>query len=165
MGKEHLPIASTALILFSVAIASVVNVYPFSANVVFLRPMAMMMVLVFWLIFQPKLVGVFTAFSLGLVNDLLLETLLGQQALSAVFMAVTVKIASRYLRRLTTLSTWLLASLCLTIFQLSLWMLQLITLQQISLQNLTSLLISILSWPLLLALLQPLQAKLPPHID
>lgn len=119
-----------------------------------LRPMVMVMVLIFWLLFQPRYVGIFTAFTIGLVADLLMDTHLGQQAFAAVMVALVIKISSIYVRQLNTVNAWLIASLSLLLFQLSLWMLQMFIQDIFVAQSALSLLMSIVSWPLVLLALR-----------
>ena len=85
-------------VILSFVIASSLNVYPLSPTMATLRPMVMIMVLIFWLLFQPRYIGVFSAFTIGLIADLLLDTRLGQQAFAAVVVALVIKISSIYIR-------------------------------------------------------------------
>lgn len=150
LDSENAPVLMIAIIVISFIIASSLNVYPLDASTATLRPMAMIMVLIFWLLFQPRYVGIFTAFTIGLIADLLMDTHLGQQAFAAVMVALVIKISSIYIRQLNTLSAWLIASLGLIVFQLSLWILQL-AIQNIFVgQFAISLIMSIISWPLVL---------------
>ena len=141
-------------IILSFVIASSLNVYPLSPSMATLRPMVMMMVLIFWLLFQPRYVGVFTAFTIGLIADLLMDTHLGQQAFAAVVVALFIKIISVYVKQLNTISAWVIASIGLIIFQLNLWMLQMLIQNLFVAKSILSLLISIISWPLILLVLR-----------
>ena len=141
-------------IVLSFVAASSLNVYPLSPSMATLRPMVMIMVLIFWLLFQPRYVGIFTAFTIGLIADLLMDTHLGQQAFAAVVVALAIKISSIYVRQLNTVSAWLIASLSLLLFQLSLWMLQMFIQDIFVAQSVLSLLMSIVSWPLVLLALR-----------
>ena len=141
-------------IILSFVVASSLNVYPLSPSMATLRPMVMIMVLIFWLLFQPRYVGIFTAFTIGLIADLLMDTHLGQQAFAAVMVALAIKISSIYVRQLNTVSAWLIASLSLLLFQLSLWMLQMFIQNIFVAQSALSLLMSIVSWPLVLLALR-----------
>ncbi|MGM8937610.1 rod shape-determining protein MreD [Psychrobacter glaciei] len=141
-------------IVTSFVIASSLNVYPLSPSMATLRPMIMIMVLIFWLLFQPRYVGIFTAFTIGLAADLLMDTHLGQQAFAAVMVALVIKISSIYVRKLNTVNAWLIASLGLLLFQLSLWMLQMFIQNIFVAQSAFSLLMSIVSWPLVLLVLR-----------
>ncbi|MBO1530013.1 rod shape-determining protein MreD [Psychrobacter sp. F1192] len=153
-NSEHATGILLITILFSFVVASSLSVYPLSPGMAALRPMVMTMVLIFWLLFQPQHVGIFTAFMIGIIADLLLDTRLGQQAFAAVVVAMTIKLSSIYVKQLNTTSAWLLASLALLVFQLTLWILQLITQSQFVAQSGLSLLMSIISWPLVLLVLR-----------
>ena len=143
-----------AVIVLSFIIASSLSVYPLSPSMATLRPMVMIMVLIFWLLFQPRYVGIFSAFTIGIIADLLMDTHLGQQAFSAVMVALVIKITSIYIRQLNTVSAWLVASLALVVFQVSLWTLQLFIQNTFVAQSAYSLLMSIISWPLVLLALR-----------
>ena len=149
---------STALlivvIVLSFIIASSLNVYPLSPSMATLRPVIMIMVLIYWLLFQPRYVGIFTAFTIGLIADLLMDTHLGQQAFAAVVVALVIKITSIYVRQLNTISAWLIASLGLIVFQLNLWMLQMFIQNTFIAKSALSLMMSIISWPLVLLALR-----------
>ncbi len=148
--SEHATGLLLLVIGLSFIIASSFNVYPLSSTIASLRPMVMMMVLIFWLLFQPRYVGIFTAFTIGLIADLLLDTRLGQQAFAAVVVALVVKTSSIYIKQLNTVSAWFVATLALVAFQLSLWILQLITQDVFVVQSGLSIVMSIVSWPLVL---------------
>lgn len=143
-----------AVIVLSFIIASSLSVYPLSPSMATLRPMIMIMVLIFWLLFQPRYVGIFSAFAIGLIADLLMDTHLGQQAFSAVAVALMIKVTSIYIRQLNTISAWIIASLGLFVFQASLWMLQMFVQDVFVAQSTFSLLMSIISWPLVLLTLR-----------
>lgn len=152
--SEH----ATGLLLVSIVasfvVSSSLNVYPLSPTIAALRPMVMIMVLIFWLLFQPRYVGVFVAFAIGLIADLLMDTHLGQQAFSAVMVTFFIKVSSIYVKQLNTLSAWVLAACSLVVFQLSLWLLQLLTQGIFVAQSGLSLLMSMISWPLVLLVLR-----------
>lgn len=143
-----------AVIVLSFIVASSLIVYPLSPSMATLRPMVMMMVLIFWLLFQPRYVGVFVAFTIGIIADLLMDTHLGQQAFAAVMVALVIKVTSIYIRQLNTISAWLIASLGLVIFQVTLWILQMYIQDTFVAQSALSLLMSIISWPLVLFILR-----------
>jgi len=152
--SENATVLLIATIILSFVVASSLNVYPLSPSMATLRPMVMIMVLIFWLLFQPRYVGVFTAFTIGIIADLLMDTHLGQQAFAAVMVALFIKITSIYVRQLNTLSAWLIASLGLIVFQLILWILQMFIQNVFIAQSSLSLLMSIISWPLVLLTLR-----------
>ncbi|MGP5211776.1 MULTISPECIES: rod shape-determining protein MreD [Psychrobacter] len=152
--SENATVLLIAAIILSFVAASSLNVYPLNPSMATLRPMVMIMVLIFWLLFQPRYVGIFTAFTIGIIADLLMDTHLGQQAFSAVVVALVIKITSIYVRQLNTLSAWLIASLGLLVFQISLWVLQMFIQNVFIAQSALSLLMSIISWPLVLLALR-----------
>lgn len=148
--SENATVLLIATIILSFVAASSLNIYPLSPSMATLRPMVMIMVLIFWLLFQPRYVGIFTAFTIGLIADLLMDTHLGQQAFAAVVVALVIKITSIYIRQLDNISAWLVASLGLIVFQLTLWILQVFIQNVFIAQSALSLLMSIISWPLVL---------------
>lgn len=152
--SENATVLLIATIILSFVAASSLNIYPLSPSMAAMRPMVMIMVLIFWLLFQPRYVGIFTAFTIGIIADLLMDTHLGQQAFAAVMVALVIKITSIYIRQLNTLSAWLIASLGLLVFQLSLWILQMVIQNVFIAQSALSLLMSIISWPLVLLALR-----------
>lgn len=152
--SEHPTGLLSSAIILSLIVASSLSVYPLSQYLSTLRPMFMIMVLIFWLLFQPRYVGVFIAFAVGLIADLLTDSRLGQQAFAAVVVAFTVRFTSIYIKQLNTLSAWTVAALSLFVFQLTLWLLQIITQSTFVAQSAFSLILSILSWPLVLLLLR-----------
>ncbi len=152
--SEHPTSLLFIAVVISFVVASSLNVYPLSPNMSTLRPMVMIMVLIFWLLFQPRHIGIFTAFSIGLIADLLMDTRLGQQAFAAVVVAFVVKVTSIYVKQLNTASAWFIGALGLLVFQLSLWMLQLITQNIFMAESAISLAMSMISWPLLLLVLR-----------
>ncbi|WP_201536994.1 rod shape-determining protein MreD [Psychrobacter immobilis] len=152
--SENATVLLIATIILSFVAASSLNIYPLSPSMATLRPMVMIMVLIFWLLFQPRYVGIFTAFTIGLIADLLMDTHLGQQAFAAVVVALVIKITSIYIRQLDNISAWLVASLGLIVFQLTLWILQVFIQNVFIAQSALSLLMSIISWPLVLLALK-----------
>ena len=140
-----------ALIILSFIIASSLSVYPLSPSMAALRPMVMVMVLI---LFQRRFVVISLAFAIGIIADLLMDTHLGQQAFAAVMVAMVIKITSIYIRQLNTISAWLIASLGLVVFQVSLWILQLFIQNTFVAQSALSLFMSIISWPLVLLALR-----------
>lgn len=152
--SDNITVLLVVAIVLSFVVASSLNVYPLSPSMATLRPMVMIMVLIFWLLFQPRYVGIFTAFTIGLIADLLMDTNLGQQAFAAVVVALVIRIVSIYVRQLNTISAWLIASLGLVVFQLNLWVLQMFVQNVFVAQSALSLAMSIISWPLVLLALR-----------
>lgn len=152
--SDNITVLLVVAIILSFVAASSLNVYPLSPSMATLRPMVMIMVLIFWLLFQPRYVGIFTAFTIGLIADLLMDTHLGQQAFAAVVVALVIRISSIYIKQLNTISAWLIASLGLIVFQLNLWILQMFVQNVFFAKSALSLVMSIISWPLVLLALR-----------
>lgn len=142
------PMQALLVVVASFVIASVINIYPMSLSASSLRPMALIMVLVFWLIYKPKYVGVGTAFIVGIICDLLLDTRLGQQGFAAVVMAFAIRFINQYIRDLNLSMTWLVAAGALVVFQIILWLVQYITQNIFFTGGISGLLVSIVTWPL-----------------
>lgn len=138
-----------SVIFLSVIVASALSVYPLSPHIATLRPMLMIMVLIFWLLFQPRYVGIFTAFTIGVVVDLLMDTRLGEHAFAAVMLTLVIQKIGVYIKSLTMVSAWFMAIIGLITFQLSSWLLQLMPQNTVAIASALPLLVSIISWPLL----------------
>lgn len=149
MMKNSLsPFQSLMVVVASFIVASVINIYPMGLDASVLRPMALIMVLIFWLIYKPNYVGVITAFAIGIISDLLLDTRLGQQAFAAVIMAFSIRFMGQYIKQLNLYIAWTIATIALIIFQLTLWAVQYLTQNIFFTSALFSLMISIVTWPL-----------------
>ena len=146
--SENTTVLVLIVIALSFIIASSLSIYPLSPSMAPFRPMVMMMVLMYWLLFQPRYVGAFIAFVIGLVADLLMDTHLGQQAFAATLVALFIGSMGRYTKQLTLIKAWAIASIGLTLFQATLWLLQTIVQDASVVKTISSLLVSIISWPL-----------------
>ena len=152
--SEHTASRLLSIIFLSFLIALPLSIYPLSPSVATLRPMILIMVLIFWLLFQPRHIGILSAFILGLIIDLLMDTRLGQHAFAAVLMVLVIKISASYIKSLSTTAAWFLATIGLIVFQLTLWLLQLMAQDITAIQSSLPLLVSIISWPLVLLTLR-----------
>jgi rod shape-determining protein MreD len=71
-----------AFIVFTLLAATLVNMMPWSGFAAWLRPDFVALVVLYWVIEQPRRVGFGAAFVLGLLMDVAEGALLGQHALS-----------------------------------------------------------------------------------
>lgn len=110
--------------VMSLVVASMLNVYPLGYTLASIRPMFMVMVLIFWVMYRSTMMGVWSVFLVGILCDLLLGTHLGHQAFSAVLMAFVLRILLLRARELSLVQAWVLASASLCTYQVSLWILQ-----------------------------------------
>ncbi|BBO99819.1 rod shape-determining protein MreD [Sulfuriferula nivalis] len=70
------------VITISLILALAFNLLPWSVDYLWLRPDFLLLVLLFWLIYQPARVGLGAAWALGLLVDLTDGSILGQHALA-----------------------------------------------------------------------------------
>lgn len=81
LGRQQLLLpASPAFIWFTLAVALLIHLLPLGR--VLWRPDLLALVLVFWSVHQPRLIGMGVAFVFGLVLDVHQSALLGQNALA-----------------------------------------------------------------------------------
>ena len=93
--EEILRPARPWFVLLTLVLALVANLLPLSGAALALRPDFLALVLLFWCIQQPRLVGVGVAWCVGLVMDVGDATLFGQHALAYAVLAY----AAEYFRR------------------------------------------------------------------
>jgi rod shape-determining protein MreD len=74
-------IASTKLILISLAMGFLFNILPWQGTYLLIRPDVYLLVLIFWSIEEPRKVGASTAFFSGLMMDIAGGYFFGQNAL------------------------------------------------------------------------------------
>lgn len=101
------------IIVISIAIASVLTVYPLSYPIAAWRPLFMLLIMLYWSLCQPTWCGIWFAFSLGLYTDLLLDAPLGMNALSYVLLVFVTRYLLREKRILTFSNLWIIATLAI----------------------------------------------------
>lgn len=132
----------------SFLLASMLNVYPLSFDFAPYRPMFLMITLIFWAMYQPRMVGVGMAFLVGLFSDLILDTRLGHQAFCAVAMVFLLRLANNYAKRLDFVSAWILAVGALLFYRFLLWVFEMLTHDNFAWAGAMSLFTSILIFPM-----------------
>lgn len=152
-----------ALFLLSVVasflLASMASVYPLSFELARYRPMMLLLVLIFWVIYQPKWAGVGLAFFVGLLSDLLLDTHLGYQAFCAVASVFAIRILTLYAKRLDLTSAWILAITAMTVYRLFLWLFHSFESSGLVLVGFRGYVVSILLFPVVWHILSFVQRK------
>jgi len=98
------------MIILSIVAGSVLMVYPVSYETAGWRPSFMLMILLFWILYQPVWCGVWFAFGMGIFVDLLLDAPLGLNALSFVLITFATRYFIRERRILTFGNSWVIAS-------------------------------------------------------
>jgi rod shape-determining protein MreD len=76
--------ATAGLMFFSLAIAFLLSVLPWSGTWLLARPDFVLLVLLFWTLHEPRSIGQGVAFALGLLMDVSDSMLLGQHAFAYV---------------------------------------------------------------------------------
>lgn len=159
MNRRH-SIQAILVILTSFVLASMANIYPLGFGLAYFRPMFMMMVLMFWAIYQPKFVGIAVAFLVGLSCDLLLDTTLGTQAFGSVMAVLLVQIVRGFTKRLSLSSAWILTAMGLIIYRIFMWIFESFSYDYVGFSAFFGLMISILIFPALWWLLLALNNKI-----
>lgn len=93
--------AGYGLVLLSLSIATIFNLLPWHGLALRLRPDFLLLTLLFWTVYEPRRVGIGTAFFFGLFMDVADAAVLGQHALAYTLAAY---VALRYHRRLALFS-------------------------------------------------------------
>jgi rod shape-determining protein MreD len=93
--EEILRPVNSWFVLFTLLCGLVANILPLSGIVLVLRPDFLALVLLFWCIREPRLIGVGIAWFLGLMMDVADGTVFGQHALAYAVLAY----AAEYFRR------------------------------------------------------------------
>jgi len=95
MNRNHA--AGTPVILITLLVAAWLEVLPLAQAIDFLRPQWMVLAMIYWAIALPHRIGVVWGAAVGLSQDVLLGTVLGQHALA---MTLAVYIAQSTYKRL-----------------------------------------------------------------
>jgi rod shape-determining protein MreD len=95
--------ASGRFILFTLVLGLLANLVPWNGLAKLLWPDCIALLLVYWIIYQPRHVGLSTAWFLGLLMDIADGVLFGQHALAYTLMAYLAQILHR---RLQMFSPW-----------------------------------------------------------
>ncbi len=93
-----------AFIVFTLIVAALLNMMPWSGWIAWLRPDFVALLVLYWVIEQPLRVGFTAAFTLGLLMDVAEGALLGQHALSYSILAYGGIALNRRVRRFSLTS-------------------------------------------------------------
>jgi rod shape-determining protein MreD len=94
---------SFAPICISFFIAVILQMIPLPIWAIWLKPEWILLVLIYWALYVPERVGLNIAFILGIFLDLLMGTLLGENALAFVFITY---LMIRFSRRIGLFPVW-----------------------------------------------------------
>lgn len=149
MLKKFLLIASTLLIALLFALV------PLPQWAIWIRPAWVALVLIYWTLMFPGQVSLGIAFLLGIILDILNNTLLGEHALALVLVSFCVLKLQRQVRFFPLLQQSLFVGLFILIYQFVLYLVQGITRDPITeWQFWLTPMVSIVYWPFLYIVLQ-----------
>jgi rod shape-determining protein MreD len=114
MVDSRTPVLALPLSFF---LAFVLAVLPLPQALSYWRPEFVTMVLIFWVMNAPRLVGIWVAFFLGLLLDVLFHTPFGVHALVLALVAYLVRLSWRWV---TVFSLWQTSGLVLSLVFVSL---------------------------------------------
>lgn len=148
-------------IALSLLLAMYLTILPFPAWPWEYRPPWAVLAILFWCFAAPKRVGIFTAFTLGLMLDVLTGVLLGQNALA---LSITAYLALILRPRIRIFHPWqqafFVALIILTERLVTLWTLAATGQRLPSLTYWVSALTALACWPILAWLLVPFERRL-----
>ena len=148
------------VIWLTFAIGLLLSVSPMPQFMEVFRPMWLALLVSFWTLAVPNKVGMTTAFVLGLAEDVLYGTLLGQNAL---ILTLIVFLVLSLQRRLQMFPTWQQSLVLLVVFGIAqlvqLWLNALTGNRPPTLAFVLPALISALLWPWVFAILRGLQRR------
>ena len=93
----------------SLLLAFFVLIYPVAPQQAWQRPLLLVVVMLFWLLYQPRYMGLGAAFMLGLLVDMVSQGRLGQHSVLFVLLALWVSVCRYYWYPLTGWRVWLVA--------------------------------------------------------
>ena len=136
------------IIWLTFVVGILLSVSPLPIFMEILRPLWLALLLAFWALYMPHKVGMVTAFCLGLAEDVLYGTLLGQNALTLTLITFLVLSLQQ---RLRVFPMWQQCLVLLVIFGLAqlaqLWLSALTGNRQPTLALVLPALVSALLWP------------------
>ena len=137
------------MIITSIVIGSVLLVYPMAYETSGWRPAVMLLIMLFWILYQPGWSGIWFAFGLGIFTDLLLDAPLGLNALSFVLITFATRYFIRERRILTFGNSWVIAIISIVSHSAFIWISQTISGINFSMaRHWQPMLTGILAWPM-----------------
>ena len=151
-------IALSFVVAMVLAIVSLPDSVPVELG--YLRPQWVVLVLIYWVIALPRRVGILVAWSVGLIVDVLLGSLLGQHGIAFIFVAY---IASSLYQRLRMFSLWQQSMIVFAIVGLNqlinFWIESIVGIGDWNMLYLLASVVSALLWPSVFLLLRYLRRQ------
>lgn len=137
------------MIIISIIMGSMLMVYPLAYEVSGWRPAFMLLIMLFWILYQPVWCGIWFAFAMGIFTDLLLDAPLGLNALSFVLITFGTRYLIRERRILTFTNSWMIAVMVIVVHIIFLWISQTMSATHFSIaRHWQPVLTSVITWPL-----------------
>ena len=141
--------------------SSILSIIPLSENLSFLKIPWVALSLLFFTIMTPSIIGLFSAFLIGLILDILQGGILGESSLALSFMTY---VAYRFRLQIRVFPIWqmMFAVLILLLINemMHLWIDGIIGKIVISQSKIISVLLGSLIWPFFMGLMQNLQSRI-----
>lgn len=138
----------------SILAASILTVYPMASSWSIWRPEFMLLLTLFWIVSQPKWCGIWFAFFIGFITDLMLDSHLGIHAFVYVFLIFAARFLTRNRRMLTFSSRWIIAVVVIFLNFFLFFLFHRMSGNIVSLWFWSPIIPSILAWPVICFLLK-----------
>ena len=138
----------------SLVVGSVLTVYPVSSSMSIWRPEFMLLLTLFWVMSQPKWCGVWFAFVVGFMTDLMLDSHLGTHIFVFVLLTFAARFLTRNKRILTFPSRWIIATIVIFLNFVLLFLFYRMNGNIVPLWFWSPIIPSILVWPLICIVLK-----------
>ena len=149
------------LICISFTLALVCTIVPLPNGIAWLRPHWLTLILIYWIMFSPNMVGVVYGFVAGIALDLLGGLLLGSTGFVLALVAFLTIMLKPKLRQIGFWQQLVIVIFLVSFEQLmSLWLQMFLGRSVVWTGYWFATVVSIIVWPLLFALLQSCQRKL-----
>jgi rod shape-determining protein MreD len=112
------------LIVLTFLASFILDILPLPGWVIWLRPAWTLLVLIYWVMALPYLIGVTTAFCVGILMDLLQGTLLGEYAFVMVIISFIVMKTYKIIRVYPLLQQTFVVFLLVLLYQLLIFIIQ-----------------------------------------
>ncbi len=90
-------------VIISFVIAMILAVFPISESLMWVKPNFIVLILIYWVVKAPKVVGIYFAFVLGILLDLLLYRTLG---VSSIALCIVVYLSNLLRNKLNSFCLW-----------------------------------------------------------
>ncbi|MBN1683852.1 MAG: rod shape-determining protein MreD [Gammaproteobacteria bacterium] len=151
-------------IYVSLFVALVLDMLPLPEGVAWIRPQWVLLVLIYWMIVLPHFVGIFTAFSMGIILDLVEGSVLGEHGIAMIIIAYLIAKWHQRIQTFSLIQQSLVIASLIFIYQFIIFVIQkILGLPLNTYLYWVSFVISAVLWPWCFILLQDFSRRL--HIN